>query len=263
MKMRDLKMASVLLNQPKQFEQNEGPRGLRASRGPKSKKASVQPGEQTLQASQPSCQNHGEQAKSAVSTRGNGSENVSSVCTAEGNGPQFLRQVQTNQMQNVPLRDITKRVAVKECVNHGPCPLLVDSYLASTQAMVALSNCDLNSLGEFACDNTQAASFGPTASTIQTEAQRLPPNHGPGLEQPNKLGRRFPRHHHAAKNVSILEGLGLNHHSNYCSSSSDSRYSADCKSRDSCVRPEIQINDSSEFKRGELHQANMNLLVHH
>ena len=59
-KMRDLKMSSVLLNQPKKFEQNEVHRRPRANRGPKSKKTSVQPGEHLLQSSQLSYQNYGE-----------------------------------------------------------------------------------------------------------------------------------------------------------------------------------------------------------
>lgn len=100
-KMRDLKMSSVLLNQPKKFEQNEVARRPRANRGPKSKKTSVQPGEQLLQSSQLSYQhNYPEHTKSVVSTHGNGSENVSSVCTAEATGPQFLRQVHATQLQN-------------------------------------------------------------------------------------------------------------------------------------------------------------------
>lgn len=40
-KMRDLKISSVMLNQPRQFEQNEAPSKLKASRGVKSKKPSV------------------------------------------------------------------------------------------------------------------------------------------------------------------------------------------------------------------------------
>lgn len=74
------------------------------------------------------------------------------------------------------------------------------------------------------------------------------------------LDGRFSMHQHAIKNVAVLEHHALKHRSNHSGSSSESRYS-DYKSRDeSRARPEIQINDSSDFKRGELHQANMNLL---
>lgn len=157
-------------------------------------------------------------------------------------------------MQAQPLKDITKQIASNEYAKHGPAAKPADSHLTSNQDLVALSNSDLNLLGEFAAyDNAQAQSFAYTDSTIQTEHQRLPPNQGQNLEQQNKLDGRFSMHRHAANNVAILEHLGLNHHSNNSCTSSDSRYSADCKSRDSCVRPEIQINDSSDFKRGELH----------
>lgn len=137
------------------------PRRLRANRGPKSKKTSVQPGEHFLQVSQTSNQNYGDQSKSVVSAHGNGSENVSSVCTAEAyHGPQFIRQVHTGQIQNQPLKDITKQHAAPNEFPPGAATKQIESHVTSTnQELVALSNSDLNLLGEFHFDNNQAQSF--------------------------------------------------------------------------------------------------------
>lgn len=57
-------------------------------------------------------------------------------------------------MQSQPLNDITKKYVVKDYCNHVPGPQLADSHLTSNQDLVALSNSDLNLLGEFAFDNT-------------------------------------------------------------------------------------------------------------
>lgn len=95
---------------------------------------------------------------------------------------------------------------------HGQGLKQPDSHVASqNQDLVALSNSDLNLLGEFHYDNTQAQSFAYTDSTIQTEPQRLPPNNGQNQEMPNKLDGRFSMHHHPANNAAILEHLGLGH----------------------------------------------------
>lgn len=98
------------------------------------------------------------QTKSIVSTHGNGSENVSS-----DHGPQFLRQAHPSQIQKQPHKDLCKAQAATNEFAHAISKQVEDPDL------VALSNSDLNLLGEFRFDNTQAQSYVYTDSTIQTE----------------------------------------------------------------------------------------------
>jgi hypothetical protein len=188
-----------------------------------------------LQSSQLSHQNYGELSKSVVSIHGNGSENVSSVCTVEAkHGPQIhLRQANASQINHK--QDLSRQNNFNPSKSTKP----ETSHVASiNQDLVALSNSDLNLLGEFHFDNAQ--SFAYTESTIQTEHQRAGPTCAkPGQKQAeNTLDGRFSMHQHPDKNARIRERFGLKHFSNQSDSSGESHYSDD-KSRESCNRPPI------------------------
>ena len=80
----------------------------------------------------------------------------------------------------------------------------VDPHLKSTSPdLVALSNSDLNLLGEFHHDQHHAQSFAYTESTIQTEHQRIASHHQKPSEL-NQVDGRFSMHHHVAKNAAVL-----------------------------------------------------------
>ena len=152
--MRDLKISSVMLNQPRQFEQNEAPSKLKASRGIKSKKSSVQPGDASLQASQLS-QNPNYNDKSALSTNGNGSENVSTICQ----GDVQQRQIHTSMIhQQAPQRDAMSQLAVAS-------KQMREAQGTGKADFAAYSNLHLNLQNEYQFDK-KAQSVLQTASTI-------------------------------------------------------------------------------------------------
>lgn len=79
---------------------------MKATRGLRSKKPSVQVGETSLQVSQ-SSQNHHYNNKSVLSTNGNGSENVSTICQGEA----LHRPIHTSLIHQQPQKDVTSQLA--------------------------------------------------------------------------------------------------------------------------------------------------------